>query len=53
MSYVIYHPGTDTFVSADESYLINVDDLPTDFDDWCFDTAKEAVWFTVVIGEAL
>ena len=34
MSYVIYHPGTGTFVSADDSYLIPVSDLPADFDEW-------------------
>lgn len=33
-TYVIYHPGTGTFIAADESYLIDVDDLPVDFDEW-------------------
>lgn len=32
--FVIFHPGTGTFVSADESYLIRVDDLPAEFDEW-------------------
>lgn len=32
--YVIFHPGTGTFVSADESCLILIDDLPADVDYW-------------------
>jgi hypothetical protein len=33
-TYVIYHPGTGTFVAADDSVLIKVEDLPQDFDEW-------------------
>lgn len=33
-NYVIFHPDTGTFVSADESVLIRVDDLPAEFDEW-------------------
>lgn len=33
-NYVIFHPGTGTFVSADESYLISIDDLPEYVDEW-------------------
>ena len=33
-NYVVFHPGTGTFVSADESVLINIDDLPVEFDEW-------------------
>lgn len=34
MSYVIYHPGTGTFVAAEDSVLIRVEDMPLDFDEW-------------------
>ena len=32
--YVIYHPGTGTFVAARESVLIDVALLPDEFDEW-------------------
>ena len=32
--FVIFHPGTGTFVAADDSVLIRIDDLPAEFDEW-------------------
>lgn len=34
MSYIVYHPGTGTFLDCNESFLMHTDDLPPDFDDW-------------------
>ena len=34
MSYIVYHPDTGTIMAADDSCLVDIDDLPPDFDDW-------------------
>lgn len=34
MSYIVYHPDTGTIVAADDAVLVNVDDLPADYDEW-------------------
>jgi hypothetical protein len=33
VSYIVWHPGTGTIVSAEESVLVEVSQLPADFDE--------------------
>ena len=54
MSYIVYHPDTGTIMAADDSCLVDIDDLPPDFDDWEEYLAENRVAvFEIVKGKEL
>jgi len=32
--YFVYHPGTGTFINANDAFLVKAEDLPEEFDEW-------------------
>lgn len=54
MSYIVYHPGTGTIVAEEDSYLVPIEELPVDPEEWEAYLASE--WFTaykIVRGKEL
>jgi len=45
VSYIVWHPGTNTIIDSEESYLVDTSLLPENFDEW-EDYLSQKPWIT-------